>query len=151
MITRKDSLVAGVAILTTATVIAFAQSATKPAMHSSIFNWKDLKAETTKTGERREVFDSTTATLAQLEMHITTLNPGESPHPAHHHPEEELMIVKEGTIEEVLNGVTNRVEAGGIIFAASEEMHGMRNIGTNRATYYVVKIYPHDLPKPRPQ
>jgi uncharacterized cupin superfamily protein len=151
MITRKNFIVAGVSILTTATVIAFAQSAAKPAMHSAIFNWKDLKAETTKTGERREVFDSTTTTLTRLEMHITTLNPGESPHPAHHHPEEELMIVKEGTIEEVLNGVTNRVEAGGIIFAASEEMHGMRNIGTNRATYYVVKIYPHDLPKPRPQ
>jgi quercetin dioxygenase-like cupin family protein len=58
------------------------------------------------------------------------------------------MFVKEGVIEEVQNGsTTNRVEAGGIIFCASNEEHGMRNIGTNRATYFVLKIYPHDLVK----
>ncbi len=50
-----------------------------------------------------------------------------------------------------MNGVTNRVEAGGIIFCASNEMHGMRNIGTNRATYYVFKWYPHDLGKVAPK
>jgi XRE family transcriptional regulator, regulator of sulfur utilization len=151
MITRRDLIVAGVSILTATAVIALAQSVVKPVMHSAVFNWKDLKAATTKTGERRDVFDSPTATLGRFECHISTLNPGESPHPAHHHPEEELTILKEGTVEEVQNGMTNRVEAGGIIFCASEEMHWMRNIGTNRATYYVFKIYPHDLPKPGPQ
>ena len=152
MITRRDIVVAGVAIFTAAAVVALAQSVVKPAMHSAVFNWKDLKAEPTKTGERRGVFDSPTATLERFEFHITTLNPGESPHLAHHHPEEELMIVKEGVVEEVQNGnATNRVEAGGIIFCASNEEHGMRNIGTNRATYFVLKFYPHDLAKPKPQ
>jgi uncharacterized cupin superfamily protein len=151
MITRRDFIVAGVCIFTTAAVIALAQTTSKPILHSSVFNWKDFKAETTKTGERREVFDSPTATLTRMEMHITTLNPGEAPHLPHHHPEEELMILKEGTVQEVQNGVTNRVEAGGVIFCASEEIHGMLNIGTNRATYYVLKIYPHDLPKPKPE
>jgi quercetin dioxygenase-like cupin family protein len=125
--------------------VALAQTAAKPPLHSSVFNWSGMKAEPTKVGERRGVFDAPTATLDRLECHITTLNPGESPHPAHRHPEEELMIVKEGTIEEVLNGVTNRVEVGGIIFCASNELHGMKNIGTNRATYFVFKIYPHGL------
>jgi XRE family transcriptional regulator, regulator of sulfur utilization len=131
--------------LLTAAVLTFAQSIAKPVMHSAIFNWLHLKVEQTKSGERRSVFDSSTATLARLEMHVTTLNPGEAPHAPHGHPEEELMILKEGTVEEMQNGVTNRVEAGGIIFCASNELHGMRNIGTNRATYYVLKIYPHDL------
>ena len=108
-----------------------------------------MKVETTKTGERRNVFDSPTATLERIECHVTTLNPGESPHAAHHHPEEELMFLKEGTVEEMQNGVTNRVEAGGIIFCASNEEHGMRNTGTNRATYFVLKFYPHDLVKPK--
>ena len=69
-----------------------------------------MKVETTKTGERRTVFDAPTPTLERFECHITTLNPGESPHAAHQHPEEELMILKEGTVEEMQNGVTNRVE-----------------------------------------
>jgi uncharacterized cupin superfamily protein len=106
-----------------------------------------MKAEAKPSGERRAVFDSPTMTLTELECHITTINPGESPHAPHKHPEEELTFIKEGTVEEVQNGVTNRVEAGGVIFCASNEMHGMRNIGTKPATYFVVKIYPHDLPK----
>lgn len=151
MITRRDFVVAGVAIFTTATVIAFAQTAAKPVMHSSVFNWSNLKAVPTPMGERRVVFDSPTPALAELEMHITTLNPGESPHAPHQHPEEELMIIKEGTMEALQGDKTNIVEAGGIIFEASNELHGLRNPGTNRATYYVVKIVPRDLAKPNPQ
>jgi XRE family transcriptional regulator, regulator of sulfur utilization len=151
MITRRNFVVAGVAIFTTAAVIAFAQTAAKPVMHSCVVNWNDLKVEPTKQGEYRTVFDSPTPTFAELEMHITTLNPGESPHAPHRHPEEELLIIKEGTVAAYQNGQTNIVEAGGIIFEASNELHGLRNIGTNRATYYVVKITPHDLAKPNPQ
>ena len=120
-------------------------------MHSSIFDWARLKAEATKTGERREVFDAPTATLERFECHITTLNPGEVPHDPHRHPEEELMIVKEGALEVLQNEKKSRVEAGGMIFCASNELHGLRNIGTNRATYYVLKWYPHDLVKDKPQ
>jgi quercetin dioxygenase-like cupin family protein len=138
-------MVATVIVLAVTAVVTLAQTAARPIMHSGVFNWNNLKAETKPTGERRQVFDSATATLDRLESHITTLNPGEAPHAAHRHPEEEVMILKEGVIEEVLNGQTNRVEAGGVIFCASNEMHGMRNIGTNRAIYYVLKWFPHGL------
>jgi quercetin dioxygenase-like cupin family protein len=147
MITRRDFAVAAVSILATAAVAALAQSAAKPVMHSAVFQWQNLKVEPTKMGERRSVFDAPTPALADLEMHITTLNPGESPHPPHHHAAEELMIIKEGTLEALQGDQTNIVTAGGIIFEASNEWHGLRNIGTNRATYYVLKIVPHDLAK----
>ena len=151
MITRRDFTVAAVAIFATAAVITFAQTAAKPLMHSSIFNWNALKVEQTKTGERRQVFDAPTATLTKFECHITTLDPGEAPHAAHRHLEEELMIVKEGTLAALQGDRTNIVEAGGIIFEGSNELHGLRNVGTNRATYFVLKFYPHDLAKPKPQ
>ena len=148
MIIRKNLVVAAAALVTTAAIVAFAQTSTQPLMHASVFSWAGFKAEPTKTGSRRECFDAHTATLERLECHVTTLNPGEAPHAAHHHPEEEVIIVKEGVLEAMQNGVTNRVEAGGIIFQASNEPHGLRNPGTNPAVYYVIKIYPHDLPKP---
>ena len=145
MITRRDLIVAALSMSLAVTGIALAQSTGKPMMHSSVFNWADLKAVPTKVGERRSVFDSATPALANLECHITTLNPGESPHPVHHHPEEELMIIKEGTLAALQGDQTNIVTAGGIIFEASNELHGLRNIGTNQAVYFVFKFIPHDL------
>ena len=147
MITRRDFAVAAVSLLATAAVVTFAQTAAKPVMHSSVFNWSSLKAEPTKAGERRGVFDAPTPALEELEMHITTLNPGESPHLPHHHADEELMIIKEGTVEALQGGQTNLVTTGGLIFEASNEEHGLRNVGTNRATYFVLRFVPHDLVK----
>lgn len=136
-----------VAACVAAAGMALAQTSGKPVMHSCVFNWGDLKVTPTRQGARRSVFDAPTPALAELECHITTLNPGESPHPPHHHPDEELMIIKEGTVAAIQGGKTNIVTAGGIIFEASNEEHGLRNIGTNQATYYVLKVLPHDLAK----
>jgi quercetin dioxygenase-like cupin family protein len=151
MITRRDILVASLAIAATATLAALAQPRAKPLMHSCLFNWSGLKAVPTKTGERRDVFDSPTTTLDRFECHVTTINPGESPHAAHRHPEEELLIVKEGVLEIMQNDQTNRVSAGGVIFEASNELHGARNVGTNQATYYVLKWFPPGLAKGKAQ
>jgi len=125
--------------------VALAQSTGKPVMHSCFFNWADLKVVPTKVGFSRSVFDAPTPTLARFECHITTLNPGQSPHLPHHHPDEEIMILKEGTLAAIQGDQTNIVQAGGIIFEASNEIHGLKNIGTNPATYFVFKFTPHDL------
>ena len=145
MITRRDLVVAAVAVCATIAVVALADSAIVPVMKSSVFEWDKLKVESKPSGARRQVFDSRTATLAQLECHVTTLNPGQAPHPGHRHPEEELVILKEGTLESVQNGVTNHVGPGGVIFEASNEYHGLRNVGDTPATYYVIKFIPHGL------
>ncbi len=146
-ITRRDLTVAAVSVFIAVAGMALAQSAGKPVMHSCCFNWADLNVKPTKVGEVRSVFDAPTPTLANLECHITTLNPGASPHAPHQHPAEELTIVRDGTLEVMQNGVTNIVTTGGLFFAASNEPHGLRNVGTNRATYFVVKFAPHDLGK----
>jgi quercetin dioxygenase-like cupin family protein len=143
MITRRDLFVAAVSSVIAVAGIALAQSSGKPVMHSCVFNWADLKAVPTKMGERRVVFDAPTPALANFECHITTLNPGQAPHPPHRHADEELMIIKEGTLEALQGDKTNIVTTGGIIFEASNELHGLRNIGTNRATYFVFRITLH--------
>jgi quercetin dioxygenase-like cupin family protein len=144
MITRRDFFVAAVSTVIAVAGVALAQSNGKPVMHSCVFNWADLKAVPTKTGERRTVFNAPTPAFANFDCHITTLNPGEAPHPPHRHADEEIMIVKEGTLEALQGDKTNIVTTGGIIFEASNELHGLRNIGTNRATYFVFKMTLHD-------
>src|ERR1051325_8853090 len=125
--------------------------ATKPIMRSRVVQWRDLTGRPSDVATFRDVFDAPTATLDEYSCHVTTLKPGKEPHPAHQHPEEELLIIKEGTLEVVQNGVTNQVAAGGMVFCASNELHGWRNSTTNPVTYYVIKVYPHDLAKPAPE
>jgi len=128
--------------------MALAQTPTppKPPLGSGVFDWNQLVAKPTKVGARREVFDAPTATLGNLECHITTVNPGEAPHAPHRHPDEELIFIKEGTIEVMVNGVTRQAGPGSVVFFAANDFHGLRNNGTTPATYYVLRIVPHDLP-----
>jgi quercetin dioxygenase-like cupin family protein len=106
-------------------------------MGSSTFDWNSFEVKKNNVGERREVLKAPTATLDELECHITTLNPGASPHPPHQHPAEEVIIVKEGTVESLVNGQLKVVGPGSVIFQASNQMHSIRNVGKTPATYHV--------------
>ena len=101
-ITRRDVAVATGAVLATCGVGAIAQTA--PArLGPAVFDWARMEARPTDVGAIRNLVRQPTATLDELEMHVTTLNPGLASHPPHTHPNEELVIVREGTVE-VLNG-----------------------------------------------
>jgi len=108
-------------------------------LRSTAFAWESVAPEATRVGSVRRFFDSPTATLRQLELHVTTLQPGQSPHAPHRHTEEEMIIVKEGTLESILEGHTYRVGPGSVVFQASNELHAMRNVGVGPATYHVIK------------
>src|SRR5438477_6329219 len=71
-------------------------------MRSTIYDWSQITPEPTKTGRKRPFFRLPTDTLEQLTCHVTTLNPGEAAHAPHRHPEEEMIIVKEGTLDALL-------------------------------------------------
>ena len=145
MITRRDMIVAAIVACATIAVVAFADSVATPILHSSVFNWTDSRSEATKYGARRQVFDSRTAILSQLEVHVTTLKPGEMPHVGHRHPAEELVIVKEGSLEAVQNTTTNTAGPGAVVFQASNEYHSLRNVSQSPATYFVIKFVPPGL------
>lgn len=138
MITHKKITLILSATVCAVGVVVLAQSA-KPVMGSLVYDWTKIEVKPTKSGERRQFFQAPTATLDELECHVTTLNQGQTAHAPHQHPEEELIVVKEGTIEVVQGGVTNRVGAGSVIFHASNVMHGMRNAGDGVASYHVFK------------
>ncbi len=118
---------------------------------STVIDWTNLAVKPTKTGERRELFDAPTLTLNNFEGHVTTIRPGEVPHPPHRHPDEEMILIKEGTLEVSINGETKRASAGSIFFYASNDLHGMRNVGTTLATYYVFRFVTAKTPAPAPR
>jgi XRE family transcriptional regulator, regulator of sulfur utilization len=116
-------------------------------LSSRIFDWDSLKVEKTKVGARRDVVRSPTATLDELEMHITTLDAGQQSHPPHQHLAEELLIIKEGTLESLVNGEWRKVAPGSIVFQASNQLHTIKNVGTGPATYHVIQWQPPGMLK----
>lgn len=136
MITRRDLCVAFAAVVLTAGAFAIADEA--PILGSAVFDWNSIQAKQTDVGSVRSFFKARTATLDQLEVHVTTLNPGQAPHPPHRHPNEEMIIIRQGTIEAFTNGEWKRVGPGSVVFFASNQLHGLRNVGNEPAVYHVI-------------
>jgi XRE family transcriptional regulator, regulator of sulfur utilization len=128
--------------------IAVARAAAPPPQRlgSSAMSWEQIQNGPPK-GKGRAIFQSPTATLDELEMHVTYLAPGQAPHPPHSHPQEEMVIIKEGTLEALQDGKTRRLGPGSVIFQASNQLHGVRNVGDVPASYYVVRWTSPGMPK----
>jgi quercetin dioxygenase-like cupin family protein len=142
MFSRRDCFVALLAVSTALVTVALAQSTGRPVLHSALFDWDKTKVEESPTGAKRNFFVDRTATMDRLSCHATTVNPGMASHPPHQHVEEELIIIKEGTFEVMQNGEVSEAGPGSVIFEASNEMHGMRNVGDTPGTYFVIKFWP---------
>jgi XRE family transcriptional regulator, regulator of sulfur utilization len=158
MLTARDLAVASIAVVTTVVVSQFTavgfgavqSSATPPAaaasskaadttlMKSAVFQWDSFTPTSTNVGAVRRLFRAPTATLDELESHVTTLNPHTASHDPHKHVNEELIILKDGALEAYVNGEWVSVHPHSIIFNASNILHGVRNPGDTPATYYVL-------------
>lgn len=110
-----------------------------PILGSTAVTWDEIQAMGPPESRARQVFRNPTATLDELELHVTTLPAGQDSHPPHKHPDEELIIIKQGTLEAMVNGVTRRVGPGSVIFQAANQLHGIRNVGDTPAVYHVIR------------
>jgi quercetin dioxygenase-like cupin family protein len=142
MITRRDAL-AGLLAMPAALSISAEAADGQPVLGSTVFHWDEMKALKTNVGEVRSLCKSPTATLDQLEMHVSTLNPGLESHPPHRHVNEELIILREGKCETLSDGKWVKVNPGSVVFNASNSLHGFRNVGTTPATYHVINWSPN--------
>ncbi len=113
---------------------------------SYVYLWDSLKIVKEETRLRRAVMEGSTTFLSYFEVHTSTLEPGKAPHPPHKHDDqEELMIVKEGTVKITINGVSKILGPGSIAFAMPGDEHGIENVGNGPSTYYILK-YKGKLP-----
>lgn len=136
MFTRRDLTIAALAALVTAGAFLVAEE--KSAQHTTIVDWNSVPVKQTESGSVRSFLNTRTPTLENLEIHVTTLKPGMGPHPPHRHGHEEILIVKEGTIEALVDGQWKPAGPGSVVFLASNELHAVRNPGTTPAIYHVL-------------
>ena len=110
-------------------------------LQSRVVKVDSLQAEGAAPGAKAYVhFNGPTEQLAALASGLVTLEPGAQPHPPHRHPEEEIMIVGEGSGEFFINGVATPVKTGDMVFAESNVLHGVHNTSQARMTFYFVKL-----------
>ncbi len=139
LLTRRDLVIALLSIAGTCCAFALADP-TPSILGWAVYDWNSIPVKKTEVGETRQFFRSPTATLDQLEVHATTLDPGKQSHPPHKHANEEVIIVDQGTVEAFGEGKWTRVGPGSVIFNASNSLHAIRNAGSGPATYHVISF-----------
>ena len=121
--------------------LAAAEPAGEP-FPSKTYPYGDLPATANGPNRSRPVLDARTHTGFPVELHITTLGPGQAPHPPHHHVHEEILLLRTGILDVTISGQTARVTAGSVVSVASGVEHGWKNPGSAHAEYFVFALGP---------
>jgi quercetin dioxygenase-like cupin family protein len=103
-------------------------------------DWDNWSVQENVKGERREVFDRFTAAFQKMELHVTSLNPGQVSHNPHKHPQEEIILVRKGTALVLLGEATQPAAAGDLIFFASDAVHALKNSGSTPLEYFALQF-----------
>lgn len=107
---------------------------------SRTYKFEDLPVKTNKTSRGRAILTGDTHSGFAIEMHETELDPGQAPHPPHRHIHEEVFMLREGTIDMTINGQTTRLGPGSAVYIASNDLHGLVNVGSAPAQYFVMAL-----------
>jgi mannose-6-phosphate isomerase-like protein (cupin superfamily) len=141
-LTRRNLCLLLPAALVPAVLRPASAAAQEGTMSSAMYPFEKLPIRTPNNTQIRDVLKGKLATGESLEVHETTLPPGGAPHAAHHHVHSEMWLIREGTVELTVNGTSYRLGPGSVGFVRSNEEHGIKNVGTTPATYFVVAVGP---------
>jgi mannose-6-phosphate isomerase-like protein (cupin superfamily) len=144
MITRRDlCLLLPAAMLPVAGAPLAEGGEQDTSLPSAGYTFEKLTPHTAPSGAQiRAILKGKLVTGESIETHETTLPPGVMPHPPHHHVHTEMFLLREGTLELTVNGTSYRLGPGAVGFVRSNEEHGVKNVGTTPANYFVVEVGP---------
>ncbi len=104
-----------------------------------VIRWPEIPMKITDKGESRPIFSRPVAWLSKIDMHATTLNPGEISHPQHVHRNEEIILMRTGHVRmHIANGYQPATD-GDLVFLASGVPHDLENADTGRAEYFALQ------------
>jgi quercetin dioxygenase-like cupin family protein len=106
---------------------------------NSTMNQGQAKITKEPFGDLRIYLDGSTDQLKAMTFGSLLLKPGMTPHPPHEHPEEEIMIVTEGSGEISVEGKVTKVAAGTSMYCAAGKLHGIVNTGKTPLMFYFFK------------
>ena len=108
---------------------------------SKTFSYDHLPiTELPNGGTLRRVISGFLVTGEYIEVHESMLPPGKMPHPPHRHRNSEILFIRQGKLEFLNDGRPEPVGPGCVVFAASNVLHGLKNVGDTPATYFVIAI-----------
>jgi quercetin dioxygenase-like cupin family protein len=116
-----------------------------PVMKTQHFKYDQLPVTANGKNKRLSMFTAKTHTGFKMESHSSDIAPGEVNHPPHQHLREEMILVREGTVELTVGGKPYRLGPGDVGVIGSNEMHNAKNVGTTRALYFIVNIGRDDV------
>jgi len=112
----------------------------KKILPSATFKFEDLPVKVGGENRTRAVLNGITHKGSAVELHLTELGPGMTPHPPHRHLHEEMVLVQYGELDVTISGNTTRLTPGSVAFVASNEEHGWKNPTTGRTQYFVIAL-----------
>jgi quercetin dioxygenase-like cupin family protein len=124
-----------------ALVATSALAADKHYLPSKVYEFQDMPVHHGKTNTTHSVLNGLTHEGCRLTIHESDLAPGNRPHPPHHHAHEEMFFIRQGTLGFTINGKKSKAGPGSVAFVASNDEHGVQNVGDDHAQYFVMALY----------
>jgi quercetin dioxygenase-like cupin family protein len=128
------------AVLLPALAAVKASGQTEKTIPSTVYRYEDLPVRASGPTRQRQTFNGANHAGFHVDLHLTELAPGEMPHAPHHHVHEEIVMLRKGTLEVTINEKVTRAGAGSVVYVASGEQHGWRNVGSEPAEYFVIAL-----------
>ena len=90
-------------------------------------------------GKQQIYYQGPTDQLEVFEGGNLRLKAGMEPHPPHKHPEEEIMLVTEGSGDFSIEGKITRVGPGSMLYCAADHLHGVKASDSEDLLFYYFK------------
>ena len=100
---------------------------------------KQAKLTREPFGDLRIYFAGPTDQLKSMTAGSLLLKPGMTPHEPHQHPEEEFMVITEGTGEISMEGKISKCGPGSMMYCGAGKLHGIVNTGKTPLLFYFYK------------
>ncbi len=130
-----------VVLLTGISVTGIIRAEAPMLSHSKVFSFAAApQRKMANGGEARDMLIGTLKSGETVRLHESMQPEGASPNPAHAIEHSEFIVVQEGRLAFLHDGVVEEAGPGDVVYVAFGTMHQVKNIGKSPAKYAVVSI-----------